>query len=527
MRFRAGGRRRLASAERGEPSGAGALGAGRQQAGEPQARRQMLEIRRHLVGLLAHHVGRGEIRRLGHDAGRQRARRVDSPGQRLRRRAIGPHPHRRRGVAREGGERILVAPRVEIGRAEQVPGPAGIEERIDLLGQLEPADALFRPAEIGTGDAHRRQLVGRVGVELDRAAVMPLAQVERAPVQQNPAQRLLAFVVVAVERDRLLRVAERTVDRRVVVAAVPIAQQHDGEPGMGARIVRVAGQRLLEQPPRLGLFAEVADLGQRRMGAQHAIVGGEVGRRLALGERRAHAPGERADDGAHQLVGRGEHVLGAAVEALGPQLVAAVRRRQLRAEAQARSLPAHAARHHVIGTERLCGGAQVGAGAAMAEAGIARDHPQLPEPRQVGDDVLGEAVDQVAELGIAADIGERQHGDRRHLVQRADVDLCGRRFLHLRRHAGRRPTSSRGRRPTFVGGATASDDPTSTRTSPTKRTPRLCTVLIRRCCSPSSPMARRADLTRLARVESETMRPSHTCSIRSALVTSRPALRTR
>ena len=122
VRFRAGGRRRLAGAERGDAFRRRRIRACRQQAGEPQPRGQMLEIRRYLVGFLAQHVGGGESRRLRRDIGRQRLRRVDPARQRLRRRAIRPHPDRRRGVARESGKRILVAPRVEIGRTQQIPG---------------------------------------------------------------------------------------------------------------------------------------------------------------------------------------------------------------------------------------------------------------------------------------------------------------------------------------------------------------------------------------------------------------------
>src|SRR4029450_9664720 len=105
-----------------------------------------------------------------------------------------------------------------------------IEERIDLLRQLEPADTFFRPAEQGAGRAHRRQLVRRVGIELDRAAIVPLALVEFAPMQQDPAQRLLAFVVVSVDRDRALRVLQRAVDPRVV-ATKPVTQQQARAPG--------------------------------------------------------------------------------------------------------------------------------------------------------------------------------------------------------------------------------------------------------------------------------------------------------
>src|SRR5262249_22209891 len=65
------------------------------------------------------------------------------------------------------------------------------------------------------------------------------------------------------------------------------------------------------------------------------------------------------------------------------------------------------------------------------------------------------------------------------------------------------------------------------RTTPTNRMPLRAAVRMRRCCSPLSPMARRAALMRLARVESDTMRPSHTPAIKSSLLTTRSRLRIR
>ena len=59
------------------------------------------------------------------------------------------------------------------------------------------------------------------------------------------------------------------------------------------------------------------------------------------------------------------------------------------------------------------------------------------------------------------------------------------------------------------------------RTAPTKRTPLRGRVRIRRCSSPLSPMAARAELTRLLRVASETMRPRQTAAIRSSRLTTR------
>ena len=56
-------------------------------------------------------------------------------------------------------------------------------------------------------------------------------------------------------------------------------------------------------------------------------------------------------------------------------------------------------------------------------------------------------------------------------------------------------------------------------TSPTKRKPLRATVRISRCSSPLSPTALRTALIWLAKVDSETIRPSHTASKRLSLLT--------
>ena len=50
--------------------------------------------------------------------------------------------------------------------------------------------------------------------------------------------------------------------------------------------------------------------------------------------------------------------------------------------------------------------------ALVGERRVAGDHEQARDLRQVGDHVLGDAVAEILLLGIAAHIGERQHGDR-------------------------------------------------------------------------------------------------------------------
>ena len=63
------------------------------------------------------------------------------------------------------------------------------------------------------------------------------------------------------------------------------------------------------------------------------------------------------------------------------------------------------------------------------------------------------------------------------------------------------------------------------RTAPTKRIPLPCTVRIRRCSSPLSPIALRAALIRVLNVDSETMRPLHTAASKSSLLTTRSRFR--
>ena len=48
-----------------------------------------------------------------------------------------------------------------------------------------------------------------------------------------------------------------------------------------------------------------------------------------------------------------------------------------------------------------------------------RDHTQCPDPRQIGDDLVGEPVAEVLGVGIRAQVGEGQHDDRLRIGRRA------------------------------------------------------------------------------------------------------------
>ena len=133
---------------------------------------------------------------------------------------------------------------------------------------------------------------------------------------------------------------------------------------------------------------------------------------------------------------------------------------------------------------------------------VARDDQELGEPRQLGDDVLGNAVAEIVLLRVATEIGERKDRDRRLVRERQF------RLWLLRRRVPRAQRS-------------AVSDLASSRTAPTKRRPLRASVLIRRCSAPLSPIAHRAALIRVVSVDSETMRPPQIAATRSSLLATR------
>ena len=68
-----------------------------------------------------------------------------------------------------------------------------------------------------------------------------------------------------------------------------------------------------------------------------------------------------------------------------------------------------AALDHVSGAERASDLAHVRAFAAERKGGVAGDYHQVPEARELGDDILGDAIAEVDLLGIATHVLERQH----------------------------------------------------------------------------------------------------------------------
>jgi len=113
-----------------------------------------------------------------------------------------------------------------------------------------------------------------------------------------------------------------------------------------------------------------------------------------------------------------------------------------------------------------------------------------------------------------ASLPEAFAGGRRMLL--ISTDAIGRR---VRQHRAAIDAATRAGAGPGPAGANGVADPS--RTSPTKRKPFRGTVRISFWPLPLSPIAIRAALIRLVRVESDTIRPCHTNAIRSSLLTTR------
>ena len=128
--------------------------------------------------------------------------------------------------------------------------------------------------------------------------------------------------------------------------------------------------------------------------------------------------GDQDGDGARDLVLDGKHVRHMTVVALRPAVGAADRVDQLRRHAQSFAVAADAALDHVANAQLLADPAHVDRTALVLERGVACDHDQAGEPRQLSDDVVGDAVAEILLAWITGDVLERQDGDRRPVVLR-------------------------------------------------------------------------------------------------------------
>ena len=354
--------------------------------------------------------------------------------------------HVGRGDAAQRLDRLVVAPGGEAGPRQVVP------EALRVIGieahrLPDPLDALFRLPQPGEHLAllDDDQVVVRVEAEgpplvVDRQVVVLLDEVD---CRQDAVH--VAVVVVEGKGD-----FQRRPDQHLGVgtALAPVVDpglaEHAGLPGVGVRIAGVELDRPLEQAQRPGVVLALAAMVQHLAGEDalvgRHVVGGQPGR--AVARRRLDPPRQGGDDRGRDLVLDGEDVLEVAVVALGPEVVVGLGVDQLHGDAHPLPDLAHAAfddvLHAELGGELL----HLDRPALELERGVARDHEQLAEPRQLGDDVLGDAVGEELLLRVAAHVVERQHGDRRLVGTIARRAGLGRRRLVRRRGwTGARPSA--------------------------------------------------------------------------------------
>jgi hypothetical protein len=247
------------------------------------------------------------------------------------------------------------------------------------------------------------------------------------PQPQRLLQRDVGFAVTAgrIERQPLGRVRLRqrriqrqgtlAVDQNITEGHVGVAHAHQvaiavGDAGIGARILGIDLRRAPEHLPRHAQGA-IAPAAAQEEGASHQVVlvglgvgGRAAGDEGALLRQQLHLEG--IDDAVGDLVLEREDVVQAAVVAIGPEMPAAAAVDQLDGDAHAVPGLAHAALEDMADAERARRLTHFDRLALVGEDRVARDHEQRGHARQVGDDVLGEAVGEILLLGIAADVGE-------------------------------------------------------------------------------------------------------------------------
>src|SRR5438105_15459350 len=94
-------------------------------------------------------------------------------------------------------------------------------------------------------------------------------------------------------------------------------------------------------------------------------------------------------------------------------MLAARRLDQLAADANAIARLAQTTLDHVANAEFSGELLRIGPFAFVGEAGVASHDREPARPRQLGDQILGDAVEEEFGLGIPAEVLEGQHRDRR------------------------------------------------------------------------------------------------------------------
>src|SRR5215475_449795 len=132
--------------------------------------------------------------------------------------------------------------------------------------------------------------------------------------------------------------------------------------------------------------------------------------------------GEDSNDRAHNLILHSKDIIDLAIVVLGPAVSACPSIDQLGGDAYAIATPPHTSFQHIAHSEFAADLADIRRFTLVLKAGIARDHEQLADARQLGDEILYDAVGEILLLGITAQVGEGENGDGR-LLRHAESGL--------------------------------------------------------------------------------------------------------
>ena len=148
--------------------------------------------------------------------------------------------------------------------------------------------------------------------------------------------------------------------------------------------------------------------------------------------RKSNLDGKTRRDRARDFVLQVEQLFELDIETVRPERAFGRSIDQLDRDAQPLAAPTQAAAENVAGAQSSLNLLRGRGVEAEQKSGMARDHHQVAKPRQVGDDVLGDALAEMVVARIPRKIGKREHGDRR----RAKVLQLG--FLTRASRAGRK-----------------------------------------------------------------------------------------
>ena len=251
----------------------------------------------------------------------------------------------------------------------------------------------------------------RVRTEPDGGLHLGGGGIEQPPVLQPLDHRQMRLGNGRIDRNGRMGSSKAVID--VVSEAISQAGLGNSEQRPGLRIIWVDFDRAAANAHHPLLAAHVAMVAGDPILARHQVevVGFDIGGpalldRLLLFRQQLQL--ERGDDRFRNLVLDRENVLEVAVVALGPDMVAARAVDQLRVDAHPPAGLADAAFEHVADAELAGDVADIDRLALEREGGVARDHRQGRDFRQIGRDVLADPVAEIFLLGIAAHVGERQ-----------------------------------------------------------------------------------------------------------------------